>query len=50
MCKDVHEWTLEDRKTIILNEMGKPIGLGKKNVDKFSRFLGTLSRNSSLHH
>ncbi|XP_048503447.2 uncharacterized protein LOC104896806 isoform X1 [Beta vulgaris subsp. vulgaris] len=48
MCKDVHAWTAEDRKPIILNEMGKPIGPDKKTVDKFSRFLGTLARNSSL--
>ncbi|XP_056683804.1 uncharacterized protein [Spinacia oleracea] len=48
MCKDVHEWTLNDRKPIILNEMGKPIGPNKKTLDKFSRFLGTLARNSSL--
>ena len=48
MCKDVHEWTLDDRKPIILNEMGIPIGPDKKTLDKFSRFLGTLARNSSL--
>ncbi|KMS96128.1 hypothetical protein BVRB_001970 [Beta vulgaris subsp. vulgaris] len=48
MCKDVHEWTVDDRKPIILNEMGKPIGPDKKTLDKFSRFLGTLARNCSL--
>lgn len=48
MCKDVHEWTLDERKPIILNDMGKPIRPDKKTLDKFSRFLGTLARNSSL--
>ncbi|XP_021724379.1 uncharacterized protein LOC110691748 [Chenopodium quinoa] len=48
MCKDVHEWTLEERKPIVLNEMGKPIGPDDKTVNTFTRFLGTLARNSSL--
>lgn len=48
MCKDVHEWTLEERKPIVLNEMGKPIGPDDKTVDKYTRFLGTLARNASL--
>uniref|UniRef100_A0A803N4N9 Uncharacterized protein n=1 Tax=Chenopodium quinoa TaxID=63459 RepID=A0A803N4N9_CHEQI len=48
MCKDVHEWTLEERKPIVLNEMGKPIGPDDKTVNTFTRFLGTLARNFSL--
>ncbi|XP_021747392.1 uncharacterized protein LOC110713237 isoform X2 [Chenopodium quinoa] len=48
MCKDVHEWTLEERKLIVLNEMGNPIGPDDKTVDTFTRFLGTLARNASL--
>ncbi|XP_021764663.1 uncharacterized protein LOC110729246 isoform X3 [Chenopodium quinoa] len=48
MCKDVHEWKLEERKPIVLNEMGKPIGLDDKTMNTFTRFLGTLARNSSL--
>ncbi|XP_021725544.1 uncharacterized protein LOC110692754 [Chenopodium quinoa] len=48
MCKDVHEWTLEERKLIVLNEMGKPIGPNDKTVDTFTRLLGTFARNASL--
>ncbi|GAA0165014.1 hypothetical protein LIER_20519 [Lithospermum erythrorhizon] len=48
VCKDVLEWTLDDHKLIILNEMGEPVGPDKKTVDKFIRFIGTISRNSTL--
>uniref|UniRef100_A0A803MKL0 Uncharacterized protein n=1 Tax=Chenopodium quinoa TaxID=63459 RepID=A0A803MKL0_CHEQI len=47
MCKDVHEWTLEERKPIVLNER-KPIGPDDKTVNTFTRLLGTLARNSFL--
>ena len=48
MCKDVHEWTIDDRTSIILNEVGKPIGPDDHTVDKFTRFLGTSACNSAL--
>ncbi|KAL6558346.1 hypothetical protein OROMI_018696 [Orobanche minor] len=48
VCKDVHEWTLDECKTIIISEIGKAIGPDKKKLDKFSSFLGTLARKSSL--
>ncbi|GAA0146010.1 hypothetical protein LIER_06060 [Lithospermum erythrorhizon] len=48
VCKDVLEWTLDDHKLIILNEIGEPVGPDKKTVDKFIRFIGTISRNFTL--
>lgn len=48
MCKDVHGWTLNDRKPIILNEMGQPIGPDNATLRKFSQFSGSLARDSTL--
>ncbi|KAL2941286.1 putative cobyric acid synthase [Bienertia sinuspersici] len=48
MCKDVLEWTFEEHRPIILNELGKPIGPDSKTLDKFSRFLGTIARSPTL--
>ncbi|KAL2894049.1 GPI transamidase component PIG-T [Bienertia sinuspersici] len=48
MCKDVLEWTFEERRPIILNELGKPIGPDSKTLDRFSRFLGTIARSPTL--
>ncbi|GER44737.1 plant transposase, partial [Striga asiatica] len=48
LCKDIHERTIENRLPIILNESCQPIGPDKTTLDKFSRFLGTLARNSNL--
>ncbi|KAK6143947.1 hypothetical protein DH2020_020767 [Rehmannia glutinosa] len=48
LSKDVHGWTINDRKPIILNGFGQPIGPDKETLDKFSRFLGSLARDSNL--
>lgn len=48
MCKDVHEWTLDQRRPIFLNGDRQPIGPDEATLDKFSRFLGSLSRDSSM--
>ena len=42
MCKDVHEWKIDDLRPIILNEVGKPIDPDDHTADKITRVLGTL--------
>ncbi|CAA0838285.1 Unknown protein [Striga hermonthica] len=48
LCKDIHDRTLDNRLPIILNELCQPIGPDKATLDKFSRFLGSLARDSNL--
>ncbi|KAK9682087.1 hypothetical protein RND81_10G049100 [Saponaria officinalis] len=48
MLHDVHTRPYEQRKTIILNEFGQPIGPITEKEDtvaEFSRFLGTIVRD-----
>ncbi|GER51440.1 plant transposase [Striga asiatica] len=48
MCKDVHAWTLDERRPIFFNVKGQPIGPDQETLTKFSMFLGTISRDSTL--
>ncbi|GER49445.1 regulator of Vps4 activity in the MVB pathway protein, partial [Striga asiatica] len=48
LCKDIHDRTIDDRSPIILNGLCQPIGPDKATLDKFSRFLGSLARDSNL--
>ncbi|GER26362.1 Obg-like ATPase 1 [Striga asiatica] len=48
MCKDVHAWTLDERRPIFFNVKGQPIGPDQETLTKFSMFLGSISRDSTL--
>ncbi|CAA0839974.1 Unknown protein, partial [Striga hermonthica] len=48
LCKDIHDRTIDNRLPIILNGLCQPIGPDKATLDKFSRFLGSLARDSNL--
>ncbi|CAH9095149.1 unnamed protein product [Cuscuta epithymum] len=45
---EVHNRKIEERPIIILNEVGQPIGPTPDLVREFSRFLGTVARDSEL--
>ncbi|KMT03776.1 hypothetical protein BVRB_8g189240 [Beta vulgaris subsp. vulgaris] len=44
----VHARTTEERKVIILNSVGQPVGPTQETVDEFSLFLGTVARDPEL--
>ncbi|GFQ07738.1 hypothetical protein PHJA_002917800 [Phtheirospermum japonicum] len=48
MCKDVHGWTLNDRKPIILNGNGQPIGPDNVTLRQFTWFYGSIARDPDL--
>ncbi|GFP87877.1 hypothetical protein PHJA_000931400 [Phtheirospermum japonicum] len=48
MCKDVHGWTLNDRKPILLNGNGQPIGPDNVTLRQFTRFYGSVARDPDL--
>ncbi|GFQ00738.1 hypothetical protein PHJA_002217700 [Phtheirospermum japonicum] len=48
MCKDVHGWTLNDRKPILLNGNGQPIGPYNVTLRQFTRFYGSIARDPDL--
>ncbi|KAL2938246.1 hypothetical protein RDABS01_021695 [Bienertia sinuspersici] len=45
---NVHARTSEERKLVVLNSFGQPVGPTKETVKEFRGFLGTTSRNSKL--
>ncbi|GFP83630.1 hypothetical protein PHJA_000506400 [Phtheirospermum japonicum] len=48
MCKDVHGWTLNYRKPILLNGNGQPIGLDDVTLRQYTRFYGSIARDPDL--
>ncbi|CAH9113199.1 unnamed protein product [Cuscuta epithymum] len=48
LCLKVHARGLEDRKEIILNAEGQPIGPDEKTLSELSSFLGTIARSADL--
>ncbi|KAL2923390.1 Eukaryotic translation initiation factor 3 subunit B [Bienertia sinuspersici] len=45
---NVHARTSEERKLVVLNSFGQPVGPTKETVKEFRGFLGTIARNSKL--
>ncbi|KAL2933193.1 ATPase WRNIP1, partial [Bienertia sinuspersici] len=45
---NVHARTSEERKLVVLNSFGQPVGPTKETVKEFIGFLGTIARNSKL--
>ncbi|CAH9123890.1 unnamed protein product, partial [Cuscuta epithymum] len=48
LCLKIHARGLEDRKDIILNVEGQPIGPDEQTLSELSSFLGTIARSSDL--
>ncbi|KAL2905662.1 Homeobox protein Nkx-6.1 [Bienertia sinuspersici] len=45
---NVHARTSEERKLVVLNSFGQPVGPTRETVKEFRGFLGTIARNSKL--
>ncbi|KAL2921864.1 Fanconi anemia group M protein [Bienertia sinuspersici] len=45
---NVHARTSEERKLVVLNSFGQPVGPTKEIIKEFRGFLGTIARNSKL--